>query len=506
MHMDTSGHVFVIHGDLLSISCNEVLVPTDMNKRVEEYWDRWWCSPEAVPAWLDKEERVTESALIEGQLVRYVSVGTIQDRAASDWLEQGVRAALEGCVQDAKPFHPGPGLANRAKWLVAIPLFGTRAGGFDAVRGDALQAVLSASRWAAAQGIDVAIVCRERSAYAALQARRDLRRFWSELSDEQRQEACALGAEAGVGSLALFIGAGVSLAAGLPSWRKLIEGAASPDLRLDPAFRRSLGRSLPRAASRVRDSFSSEAEFENHIRAQLPGERHAIAHGLLASMRVGEAVTTNFDRLYELAAEVPLEGGLSVLPWKRQPGRPPWLLKLHGDLDSGDLVVTSEDYRRFARDHRVLGSVVQALLVTRHLVFVGYSLRDRDFVDLALQVSGALERSGALHRRIGTVLSLAPGSTAIDGVADIKSVNVGDQHPEETLDDARMLEIFLDCMAWKAAEGESSWVLDERYESLLQDQAERELAEQLRNIHVPPGDRWRRLTDLLRAYGAGSDG
>jgi hypothetical protein len=223
-------------------------------------------------------------------------------------------------------------------------------------------------------------------------------------------------------------------------------------------------------------------------------------------MRIGEAVTTNFDGLYELAADVPFGGLLSVLPWKRQPGRPPWLLKLHGDLESGDLVVTSEDYRRFARDHRVLGSVVQSLLVTRHLVFVGYSLRDRDFVDLALQVSGALERAGASHRRIGTVLSLAPGSTATEGVADIKSVNVGDEYPKETLADARMLEIFLDCMAWKAAEGESSWVLDIRYKSLLQDQAEQEFAEQLRSIKVPPGDRWGRLTELLRAYGAESDG
>ena len=163
MLMDTSGHVFVIHGDLLSISCNEVLVPTDLNKRVEEYLGPMVVlSRSSSCAGVTKRERVTESALIEGQLVRYVSVGTTQDRAASDWLEQGVRAALERCVEDAKPFHSRPGLANRAKWLVAIPLFGTRAGGFDAVRGDALQAVLSASRWAAAQGIDVAIVCRER--------------------------------------------------------------------------------------------------------------------------------------------------------------------------------------------------------------------------------------------------------------------------------------------------------------------------------------------------------
>ena len=39
MQMDSTGHVFVMHGDLLKLSCNEVLVPTDNNKWVESYWE-----------------------------------------------------------------------------------------------------------------------------------------------------------------------------------------------------------------------------------------------------------------------------------------------------------------------------------------------------------------------------------------------------------------------------------------------------------------------------------
>jgi len=498
--MESTGHVFVMHGDLLRLNCSEVLVPTDCDRRVERYWEQWAFAPEDLPAWSDEAERVTESVLIKDQLVRYVAVGTTEDRADTEWLGRGVRAGLAACVQDAHASHQWPSLVNRDKWLVAIPLFGTRAGGFDAVRGEALETVLTEASVAAKQGIDVAIVCRERSAYAAMQARRH-QTSWPTLKEVQRQEAVSLGKEAKEGSLAIFLGAGVSLAAGLPIWRDLIEQAASPALRSDPTFKDSLTGDLPLAASRVRDSLRDPEEFIKAIRVQLPDERHAVAHGLIASMRIDEAVTTNFDKLFELAAKVPFGDELSVLPWKRQPGRPPWLLKLHGDIESGDLIITSEDYRELARHPGVLGSVVQSLLVTRHLVFVGYSLRDADFVELATGVADALERSGASHRRIGTVLGLAPSTPGENALADMQFVNIGDDDPAESSADARMLEIFLDQMAWKAAEGESSWVLDERYAQLLDGPDEKKLADDLRRLHVPKGERWERLTQLLADYG-----
>ena len=80
-------------------------------------------------------------------------------------------------------------------------------------------------------------------------------------------------------------------------------------------------------------------------------------------------------------------------------------------------------------------------------------------------------------------------------------MNVGDDDPGESPADARMLEIFLDQMAWKAAEGESSWVLDERYAQLLDAEGEQELADDLRHLHVPKGERWERLSQLIRNYG-----
>ena len=170
--MPSRGHVFVLQGNLLRLSCNEVLVPTDFNKRVERYWGRWWRSPREFPPWADDDSRVTEPVVVDGQLVRYAAIGTTRDQADAELLKQVVQTGLAACVQDAVRMQDSPEVAHRAKWLVAIPLFGTRAGGFDAVRGEALKAVLAAAKWAADQGIDVAIVCCEHRSRSAARAGR----------------------------------------------------------------------------------------------------------------------------------------------------------------------------------------------------------------------------------------------------------------------------------------------------------------------------------------------
>lgn len=47
------GHVFVLHGDLLALACDEVLVPTDLRLDVRPHWKRWVPSVEDRPRLLD---------------------------------------------------------------------------------------------------------------------------------------------------------------------------------------------------------------------------------------------------------------------------------------------------------------------------------------------------------------------------------------------------------------------------------------------------------------------
>jgi len=258
----------------------------------------------------------------------------------------------------------------------------------------------------------------------------------------------------------------------------------------------------PARAASVLQSALGSAAFREVLRSELQAGRHAVGHGLIASMRVAEVVTTNVDGLYELACETAFSPQrLSVLPWHRMPGRPPWILKLHGDLEAGDLVFTDEDYQRFPKDRRVLGAVVQALLVTRNLVFVGYSMRDHDFLELANEVAEALRRSGASHRTIGTVLSLVPHRDEKPGSPkDVRVIEIGDGSSGVSAEDARRMELFLDRMAWSAARDESSWVLDPRYEALLSEH-DAEVVKALSKLPPLRGGRWQWLQTLLGEHG-----
>ena len=120
--------------------------------------------------------------------------------------------------------------------------------------------------------------------------------------------------------------------------------------------------------------------FEDVLVEALGAERYAVSHGLRTRSRSERCSRRISTRLYEKAAEMPLEGQLSVLPWGRVPGRPPWLLKMHGDVENGDTGPRKEDC---AAPRPVGYLVVQCRCASRVTVFVGYSLRDSDFIELA---------------------------------------------------------------------------------------------------------------------------
>jgi hypothetical protein len=496
-------HTFVVQADLTKLACDVVLVPTDVFLKVTAPW-KGLGQPCKPSGWNNSGVRVTSATRDprcgQSRLVHWVNTGSVPSLADVEWLVDGVRQALDAAGDTV---HDRPILNGRSRPLVGLPLFGTGAGGYDAVRGEVLDAILTECETAAGRhGYDVVIACRHRSDYAALQARRIGRGPDSPaLPDPLMTEARRLGDLARTGQLALFLGAGISQPAGLPSWADLIQRLAedSPSYASRPE---ELQHIPAIDAARLLEKDLGK-QFHVRLRRELRRPLHAVGHALLASLRTAEAITTNFDALYEQACAATFDDRPRKLPWqKAEPGRA-WLLKMHGDVDHEQLVIGRDEYLAYDALWRPLASMVQAAMMTRHTLFVGYSLTDENFVRLGRDVSLLLSRM-KLDRVVGTVLSLRHEAMlkALWG-EDLQIVAMAT--PETALSAAaRVLEIFLDCVAMNAASEERSYFLDPRYKALIDNPESLIIRNLIELGHAVDDDhtsQWRDIAEFLKRYG-----
>lgn len=110
-------------------------------------------------------------------------------------------------------------------------------------------------------------------------------------------------------------------------------------------------------------------------------------HEALMELEARVIVTTNYDRLIERASKAGygLHAYTSTTLGQEIRRADPVLIKIHGGVDNlEELVLTQTDYSRLHVRGRHALSVVQALFLTRVVLFVGYSLNDPD-IRLLLQ-------------------------------------------------------------------------------------------------------------------------
>lgn len=83
---------------------------------------------------------------------------------------------------------------------------------------------------------------------------------------------------------------------------------------------------------------------------------------------------------------------LSVIPYAPRRNHNRWLLKLHGCITHAhDIVITKDDYAAYATDRRhALAGIVQAQLMTNHMLFVGFSCEDSNYKRILGSVIDAL--------------------------------------------------------------------------------------------------------------------
>jgi hypothetical protein len=194
------------------------------------------------------------------------------------------------------------------------------------------------------------------------------------------------------GQLVVFAGPGISAAAGLPSWKRLVElladraRARNADTATLAEIAILAGRSQYIDALSAAKHFLGVSEFgtviERHLDDRRADEPEVAAAIAALAPKLRTVLTTNLDHLLERA----FAGGWPAL--YRAPSdiarRAKVILKVHGTLhDRSSWVLTREEYDRSMYADPNLKDAFTALFNACPILFVGYGLQDDDF-DLIL--------------------------------------------------------------------------------------------------------------------------
>ena len=518
------GHVHVVAGDITKIGCDAWLLPTDGAFTISGAF--------AEEIGLESGQRLANHVWDGSRVIRLeqspagrpqvwlANVGRNpgDPRNEGSWYADVIKPFARSATKGLKPTGVPP--------LLAIPVLGTGDGGMAADKGTIYRELLPEMLCVAeSQEVDLVLVCWGRRSFSAAQrvrrdvvAGRPLKELWDmgPKAEVLVTEAQRLGELARDRQMVLFLGAGASAGAGLPTWQRLLDDIAD-EAKLSQDNLEALRRLDMRDQAAILEQRLTGSTLHEVLRDRLKATEYGLTQGLLASLPSKEAITTNYDTLFESACDA-IEGDRpAVLPYESARPQGRWLLKLHGCIARDEsIVLTRSDYLDIPSRHGALFGLVQAMLMTRHMFFVGYSLSDEDFHQLIHEVRLARGEnttpevpSSQVDRRLGTTLSLFDDPLFEDlwredvRVVPIAERPVGEPTEADVAQAARWAQIFLDLAALESADLDA-YLLDGTYEELLDDD-ERKLAKALREIDTEAlagAHAGERVRQLLASFGA----
>lgn len=190
----------------------------------------------------------------------------------------------------------------------------------------------------------------------------------------------AFGSPCDLGSAGIFVGAGLSAAAGLPGWESLLEDPrAGSDVPL-------MKHDLPLMAEYILlGTAYSRARLEQHIlnTTLAAGVDATDSHRSLARLGVDQVWTTNYDPLIERADRAALvissDDDVRLIGTARKT-----IIKMHGSINPDGRtptwdeppVITRSDFETYEDEHRRLWALLRASYLSKTLIFLGFSFAD----------------------------------------------------------------------------------------------------------------------------------
>jgi NAD-dependent SIR2 family protein deacetylase len=195
----------------------------------------------------------------------------------------------------------------------------------------------------------------------------------------------------------LFLGAGVSVNAGLPSGKEvsnLLATELRPDFEKHPEYSQKIGEleekrsDLKATAQTYEDFYKGGRVYDTVAELLATKEREAQESGktkILDPLKylpsIKEILTTNYDLIVENVLDPSDCHVIYRTEDLRQSNTPKRkLIKLHGTRhDPRSMVLTRQDYHQYLETHEAIVDLTKKLLRQNVLVLVGYSLEDDNF-------------------------------------------------------------------------------------------------------------------------------
>jgi hypothetical protein len=502
----TPGHVFVVRSDIRYLLTDAWLIPSNGWMSVNRHWvprdddGQYGECPDEIPGkQFVRRVKTWAKTSKSGQPIPYAC--RMPRFAKMDSLNPVVTEFVEAAKADLEASATPP-RNRRQKYLFSTPLLLTGMGGMRSSAGAVAQVLCPhLEALAARTGVDIVLVVVEEAVFSMLQTWR--RRncgpgSFALLSPEDKCKAEELALLGEKGVLSLFVGAGVSVGAGLPTWGTLLEAIAKEAGMNKEDTSRLWSLPFLDQARLLAGRLGSADALRKIIVRLVDSEGFSLLHSMLSTLPSQSAVTTNYDTLFEAACRAAdPENKLYVLPYEAQKGGR-FLLKLHGcRLHPDDIVLTREDYLHFDSRRQALGSIVQATMIRTHMLFVGFSLVDDNYIRLADAVSQVCHDKGN-----GTALFLFSNAfesdlnNSLNIHAMVPPLPPGEKEGPHAPGAARKLEIFVDYLSVMSCSS-THHLLDPAFASLITPE-EKEFAAMLTALLVDTPQRVRATVAFRR--------
>lgn len=211
--------------------------------------------------------------------------------------------------------------------------------------------------------------------------------------------------------LMLFVGAGVSMSLGLPSWRSLIDHIAS-ELGYDPDIYRTMGDPLAlaeyyRISTGHIGPLRSWMDVAWHSSPKKRIEDSAV-HQLIASSNFDLIYTTNYDRWIEESLTLqgkPFSKIVSAGDLSKVHAGKTQIVKYHGDFTDDNSIVLDETsyYQRFEFESP-LDIKLRSDLLSHAVLFIGYSLTDVNVRYMLFKLNELWKKAGPSATRPASFL------------------------------------------------------------------------------------------------------